>query len=438
MGMRAAWLGFLTLVVPSWAPAAQAAKDDEKLAKQISRLDAEYLKAVTDLAKIYDRGQVPEAAHFFASCAIGYGAKDDALASMKTSYEASVYLGKLRGGEPIRETSPITGALGNVSSGYKKILDPWVRSARKGGLAEATRKLMFEIGVKYELARGAHEYVQAIQRFNALRKAMRLRAILWDFEESRKLILSGWYTCETEDSDLVELKKDSIFFCDAVIDGKKVARGAIKLAEYPEWLRSFALVRQYLLNPNARTLRLGYWGGGGQLDYWGLYGIPQLPYRPDIPTPTQKFSDETVVQDWVDVEDTIEIDGKKVPYVRYPYPGENDLPVWFSNGHGYQEGGWAKPEYDVLEHAGLPIMIRFFTEGTPTDVEASLTDKSGKKRACRVYVNGDKRVELFKTPTVLLVPENQLDGLTEYTVAVKCKIGNTPFEKIWSFKTRAK
>jgi hypothetical protein len=412
--------------------------DDEKVTKQLAKLDAEFVKALTDLAKKYDRDQVPEAAHFFASCALSFGAKDDALAPMKASYEASVYLGRLRGGEPLKETAPITGALGNVSTGYKKILDPWIHSARKGGLPEATRTLMFETGVKYELSRGAHEYVQATQRFNALRKAMGLRAILWDFEESRKLILSGWYTCETEDSELKELKRESPFFSEAVEEAKKVARGADKLPELPEGLRSFALVRQYLLNPNARTLRLAYWGGGGKLDYWGLYGIPQLPYREDIPTPTQRFRGETVVKDWVDVEDTIDVGSKKVPFVRYPFPGETDLPIWFSNGHGYMEGGWTKSEYDVLEHGGLPIMIRFFIESTPTDIDASLIDKGGRKLVCRIYVNGDKRVELHKLATVLLLPEKQLDGLTEYTVALRCKIEATPVEKSWIFKTRAK
>ncbi len=83
-------------------------------------------------------------------------------------------------------------------------------------------------------------------------------------------------------------------------------------------------------------------------------------------------------------------------------------------------------------------MIRFFTDDVPANVEASLTDKSGSKCACRVYLNGDKRVDLDKLATVLLLPEKQLDPFTEYTVALKCKIGTTPFEKSWSFKTRGK
>lgn len=412
--------------------------DDEKIAKQLAKLDAEFLKATTDLAKKYDKEQNPEAAHFFASCTLGFGSKDDTLSSIKASLEASVYLGRLRGGEPLKDTAPITGALGGVSGSYKKILDPWVARARKGGIAESTRTLMLETGVKYELSRGAQEYVQAIQRFNTLRKAMGLRAVLWDFEASRKLILAGWYTCETEDWEYKDLKKESPFYTETVEEGKQAARGANKLSELPEELRSFALVRQFLMNPNARTLRLGYWGGGSRIDYWGLYSIPYLPYRLDIPTPSQRFRGETVTKDWVDIEDTIEIDGNKIPYTRYPYHGETDLPVYFSNGKGYMEGGWAKSEYDVLEHGGLPIMVRLFIEATPTDVEASLADKGGMKRSCRVYVNGDKRVNLGTFATILLLPEKQLDGFTEYTVAMKCKVNATPVEKSWIFKTRGK
>lgn len=81
----------------------------------LAKLDTEFLKALSDLARKYDKDQVPEAAHFFASCALGFGAKDETLSSIKNSYEASVYLGRLRGGEPLKETAPITGALGSIS-----------------------------------------------------------------------------------------------------------------------------------------------------------------------------------------------------------------------------------------------------------------------------------------------------------------------------------
>lgn len=412
--------------------------DDEKVLKQLAKLDSEFLKALTELAKKYDKDQVPEAAHFFAGCALGLGAKDETLTSIKNSIEAAVYLGRMRGGEPLQETAPITGALGNLSIAYKKILDPWIRTARKGTLGDSTRKLMFDTGVKYELSRGAHEYVQAVQRFNALRRAIGIRAVLWDFEESRKLILAGWYTCETEDYEYHQIRKDSPFYTECVESGRLAARGLNRLPELPGDLRTYAINRQQLLNPNARTLRLAYWGGGGQIDYFRLYSIPQLPYREDIPTPIQRFQGETLVKDWVDIEETVNIAGKRIPYVKYPFQGEIDVPIWFSNGVGGLESGWARSEYKTLEHGGVPVMLRFFTQAMPSEVESSLVNRSGTHIPCRAYTNRDERVSMTDWATVLLLPEQQLESFTDYTVNVKCQIDSTRIEKSWTFKTRGR
>src|SRR5207247_5166829 len=169
------------------------------------------------------------------------------------------------------------------------------------------------------------------QRFNALRKEMRLRAILWEFDEARKLILASWYACETEDWQFKEMKKKSQFYCQDLQKLSFGGGGPHKLPEAPEFLRSFALVRENLLNPNARTLRLGFWTGGSQIDYFLLYAIPQLPYRSDIPTPTQRFRGETVTKDWIDIEEATDIDGKKIPYVTYPFSSEPDAPTVYSN-----------------------------------------------------------------------------------------------------------
>jgi hypothetical protein len=414
--------------------------DDEKVAKQLAKLDAEFVKALTDLAKKYDKDQIPEAAHFFASCGLGFGAKDETLSSIKASYEASVYLGRLRGGEPLKETAPITGALGSVSTSYKKLLDPWVARARKGDLGESTRKLMLDTGIKYELSRGAHEYVQTTQRFNALRRKMGLRAILWDFETSSKLILAAWYTVETEDWEYREPKKASIFFSDGVEKAAEVNKAPMSnLPAHPDLLRSLALTREHLLNCNARQLWLAHWNDPKRVvEATTLYAIPQLSFRTDIPTPTQRFRGETFVQDWVETEDTVEVGGRKVPYVRYPYSDEPDSPFAYCNGRG-EEIGWASSEKDFLRRAGIPIMLRVFIEGEISDVEAELRDSSGGKYLCRRYTNGDKRVDLDEGwATLLLVPEKQLEGPAKYTVSVKCKVKGTPFEKSWSFSTRAK
>jgi hypothetical protein len=428
----------LTLALASFYPGFSSA-DDEKLAKQLGKLDAEFVKALTELAKKFDKDTVPEAAHFFASCALGFGSKDETLSSIKASHEASVYLGRLRGGEPLKETALITSALGGVSTAYKKILDPWIALARKGALSDEGHKLMLDTGVKYEISRGAHEYVQAIQRFNALRKAMHLRAVLWDSDESRHLILAAWYTGETEDRDYENPKhKDSPFYSPSVGRGIGTSWGMDTLREYPDVLRSYALVRQDLLNPNARQLRLAHWGGGKEISTWAAYSIPQLPYRTDIPTPTQRFKGETVVQDWVEVEDTVESANKKIPIVRYPYPKEQNAPRVFSNGRGAMEsGGWAKSEHNFLEKAGVPIMFRFFLDCTFTDVSVELSNSIGTC-PCRIYQNGDARIEFHRDfTTILLLPERPLEPALQHTVTIKGKLNGSPFEGTWSFTTRS-
>lgn len=430
----------LTLPLAFLCPILSSA-DDEKLAKQLAKLDAEFVKALTDLAKKYDKDQIPEAAHFFASCALGFGAKDETVSSIKSSFEASVYLGRLRGGEPLKETAPITSALGSVSAAYKKLLDPLITRARKGELPESTRKLMFETGIKFELSRGAHEYIQATQRFNALRKKMGLRAILWEFETSSKLILAAWYTVETEDWEYREPKKGSTFFNDSVSLASGINKAPMsKLTEHPDLLRSVALARQDLMNCNARRLWLAHWYDSKCiLEATTLYAIPQLPLREDIPTPTQRFRGETLVQGWVDTEETIEIGGKKVPYVRYPFPDEVDAPWCFLGGKGGEEGGWARSERDFLARAGPPIMLRFFTDEPISAPEVELRDSSGRSYPCRSYTNGDKRSDINKDwATLLLVPESQLEGLTKYLLSVKCKVNGTLIERAWNFSTQAK
>src|ERR1041384_660561 len=108
-----------------------------------------------------------------------------------------------------------------------------------------------------------------------------------------------------------------------------------------------------------------------------MYAIPQLPYRNDIPTPTQRFKGETLVKDWIDLEETVQVGNKKVPYVRYPFAGESDAPTAFSNGKGASESGWSVSEHGFRDRAGIPIMLRFYQEAILSDVQAVLKDKAG-------------------------------------------------------------
>lgn len=419
--------------------------DDDKLAKRVEQLTAQLVKSLEDLAKKYDTLGDPEAAHFLASCAVGFGSKDTKVAGIKGSREVDVFLAKLRGGEELKDPNPIDTALRGIAFESKKLLDTLLPQLKKGELSTAARNMAFDLVPKYEIARGAKEYIQATQRFNRLRREMGLRGILWDFENSRQLIQACLYMGETEDYRTDDVSdKTSPFYSDAVELAKtQTAKLVLRsLSEVPGDMRSFALVRQELLNPDARQLWLAHWAGGRKINPMTVYAVPQVGFRQDIPTPSERYSRETVVEawpGWKDTEDTVALGGAKVPVVRYPYAGEPDAPTFFSNGRGGLEAGWAKSEHDFLGKAGLPIMLRVFGAGQPTNVQVELSSKAGKKVTTRIYLGGDKRVNLNpKWITVLALPDVHLEAGGEYSVSVALQVGETPIQRSWTFKTRPK
>lgn len=413
--------------------------EDDELSTRVARIDAGFVKALGELAARYDQAKDPEAAHFLASCAIGLGSKDPKVAAIKAGWELDLFVGKVRGGEETKDVNPIDTALRTSAIAYNKVYDELVTRARRGKLTEGEKRILHEGGVKYEIAQGAHRYIPAVQRFNALRRAMGLRALLWDFEESRKLIRAAWYISDTADIHYENVQKDALSYSEEAESGRQAARCGGPLKEHPDYIRSYALLREQLLNPNARRLWLAHWHEWKRVQVT-LYTIPQLPCREDIPTPSQRHDGRTVDRDWVDTEDTIEIPGKRVPYVRYPYANEPDAPWCFSNGRGAQEAYWADSETDFLSRAGVPLMLRFFVEGALTDGVVELKDKSGRSWAGRMYLNGDKRVVSLdhQWATILFVPEKHLDRSAEYTIRMQGKAKGTPFEMAWRFTTRAK
>lgn len=427
------------MAVPSRSATAQP---DEKLTKKIEKLDERLVMAFEQLAKRYDDLKDPEAAHFLAECALAYGSKDEKVKSIRTSWEALLFIGKFRGGVVTPDPAPIVTTLSSLDSEYFKVVDVLAAQAKKEGLSEETRKVLHDCAVKHELSRGAHEYIQATQRINSLRKAMGLRGVLWEFETSSQYISAAWYMAQTEDVHFEpkyeEVRTKSIYHTPAVEASKKLASRLVGdgLRNIPERLRSEAHVRADLLNPNARRLHLASWVGGRVINPMTIYAIPQLPYRPDIPTPEKRFSDETVVQawdGWVDTEDTFPAGGKRVPYSRYPYEGEMDAPIAYKGG----ETGWGPQEGPFISRAGLPIMIRFFTTGSTSDVVAEVKGKDGEVCVCRVYTERDKRlVNPDPWPMILLLPEKALRPRTKYAVHVKCTVAGTVFEKEWNFTTR--
>ena len=69
-----AWAAALALAGP-----AAGADDDERLSAQVEKIDAKFQKAFGTLAQEYDKAKDPEAAHFFAECALGFGLKDQKI-----------------------------------------------------------------------------------------------------------------------------------------------------------------------------------------------------------------------------------------------------------------------------------------------------------------------------------------------------------------------
>ena len=168
-----------------------------------------------------------------------------------------------------------------------------------------------------------------------------------------------------------------------------------------------------------------------------LYCIPAVEYRNDVPTPSKRYTTDTLAQEhggWIDTEETTTLNGKKVPFVRYPFDGEQDTPRAFIG-----EYGWAESEISFLTKAGIPVMIRFFGKCVVGEAIANLKDSSGLSVPCRLYRDGDARVQFHVAmPTILLVPERELEKGTKYTVTVTCTLDGTPFERTWSFTTRSK
>jgi hypothetical protein len=419
--------------------------DDEKLSKRAEQLSAQLVKNLEELAKKYDGLGDPEAAHFLASCAVGFGSKDTKVAGIKGMREVDVFVGKLRGGEQLADANPIDTALRGIAFESKKLLDSLLPQLKKGELTAAAKSIVHDLVPKYEIARGADEYIQATQRFNKLRRAMGLRAILWDFEKSRQLILACWYMGETDDyRSEVKSNTASPMYTEGVeLAKEKCARPLYcKLQEFPDTLRPYALIRQDLLNPDSRQLWLAHWVGGKEVSPMTAYAIPHVPFRTDIPTPSERYSRETVVEKWPgwkDTEDTVVLGGVRAPVVRYPYDSEADAPATFTNGKGAMEYGWEKSELDFLAKAGVPIMLRVFTPGQVSDVAVELRTGTGRSIPTRTYLNGDKRVSLRGDwMTVLALPEIQLEPGATHTVRVAFKAGDTPVERSWSFKTRSK
>ncbi len=420
-------------------PALQA---DEPAVK-VQKLNERLVAAFVELAGDYDSKKDPEACHFFAECAIGLGSKDEKTVALRKKWEDEVYYGRSRGGVVLTDTKPIEDRLATISRDTRNLFEDLVKASGEKGTDDKMKAALSSAAVMHEVARGASDYVRAVQRFNALRSKMKLRAILWEFTASAKLILGAWYMCETGDAEATTPDVTAISYTEGVKfardESNRSPNCPVPLREYANRVRSFCLMREDLLNPDARRLWLGWWNGGAKLKSMALYSIPRGTYRKDIPTPSAKFRGETVVEEkdhWLDIEETIKVGSTMVPLARYPFDGETDTPVAFGDGAG-DEAGWADPtiERKGLYSFGLPVMLRFFGGKELSEVDYELRKKGGALVSCKKYLNGDKRIDMEDLPTVLLLPENPFDKGTTYQVRIKGKLDGTPFERKWEFST---
>lgn len=430
--------------------------------ERVKKLDEKLVPALKELAELYDDKKDPEATAFFCECAIGLGAADEKLAALKKKWENELYYGRVRGGATLVDTRPIETRLVKVGEEYRAIVERFLKEwagKKRADVPDDLLKAIHSAALKSELARGAHEYVQAVQNFNALRAKMKLRALLWDFGQSSRFILGGWYMGETANwgDDGVEKEwlarcKESPAHGDAaeftkresnrLPAGQGTAEYLYSLAECAHQLRSNALTREDLLNPDARRLLLGYWREGKHeiTRTIKLYRIPREIYRPDIETPSKRYGRDTVVEprdDWRDVEENLKINARRVVYAHYPYVEEPNAPHAFGDGERMELYWDKEPQYNPGKW-GLPIMLRFYTEAKVTDLEYEVREGSKPPRSCRKYLNGDERVDLGPLATILLIPDKRLDFDTAYSVSIKCKVDGAPFSKKWSFTTRSR
>jgi len=129
--LRWAVPALILLAALSGASSAVLQANDEKLANRVDQLTALLVKNLEELSKKVDALNDPEAAHFLASCAIGFGSKDPKVAGIKGGREVDLFVEKLRGGEPLADPNAIDTALRGVATESKKLLDTLIPQLKK-------------------------------------------------------------------------------------------------------------------------------------------------------------------------------------------------------------------------------------------------------------------------------------------------------------------
>jgi hypothetical protein len=128
--MMAKWTILTGALLGSFVIGATA-QDGGDLAARVAKLDERVLRALGELAALFDSKKDPEATHFLCECAIGFGSKDAALADLKKKWEDEVYCGRVRGGVVLADAKPITEKLGAIAKEYGVVFAESAATAEK-------------------------------------------------------------------------------------------------------------------------------------------------------------------------------------------------------------------------------------------------------------------------------------------------------------------
>ena len=90
---------------------------------------------------------------------------------------------------------------------------------------------------------------------------------------------------------------------------------------------------------------------------------------------------------------------------------------------------------------GCPVTASFYARGRPTAVEARLVSAKGEVIACHLVtpeapLNPAATWPIHVAQSIALIPKAPLDASTTFTATIKCRLGQTPWEKTWKFTTR--
>jgi uncharacterized protein YkwD len=188
-------------------------------------------------------------------------------------------------------------------------------------------------------------------------------------------------------------------------EGKQVASGsAVFLGGGAmgliDWMFSSFLNRHSLLEPNLRTIGLGYTLFPNRGWIWVLYVRGE---RPTGPT--------------------------REPLL-YPVNGQKEVPTYMMRSSPYPV-----PKSAQKEEAGFAITARMPLGQTLAEPTARLTDASGMDVPFWLSTPDNPAVPGYSQFWIGIIPKEPLQESMTYKVALEGKLGTQPWQKTWSFQT---